>query len=464
MKESRYTFAMMQGEKLRVTITGLNNEGEGVVRAGDERFVLFVPDALPGEEATVRLVQLKKNYGLAKVLARHCSSADRREPLCPDFSRCGGCQLQHMNYASQLRLKTQTVCDALKRIAGLDEPPVSDCLSSPQQWGCRNKASLPTQNDRLSKIKAGFYKKRSHDIVPFTQCPVLIPALERQILSLLAQIRQEGLCGYDESKPDSNTNLLRHIISRKAFFTSESLSGIVLKRPPSGYEKKALQRIAVKISESSNGFIENINDKNGNFIWGDSTTCLSGRPVMEEQLGRFRFKMEISSFFQVNSAQALNLYNYAAGEALKDSPENILELYAGVGSLTAFLAAGCKKLTAVESWLPAAEYIAVNAELNGLGNITSSTGLAEEVTAGLTDQKYETVVLDPPRTGCAPAVISALLKIAPATIVYVSCNPATLSRDAKALISGGYKLLTAQPFDMFPQTGHVETVATFVRL
>ena len=149
---------------------------------------------------------------------------------------------------------------------------------------------------------------------------------------------------------------------------------------------------------------------------------------------------------------------------MKDSPENILELYAGVGSLTAFLAAGCKKLTAVESWRPAAEYIAVNAELNGLGNITSSTGLAEEVTAGLTDQKYETVVLDPPRTGCAPAVISALLKIAPATIVYVSCNPATLSRDAKALISGGYKLLTAQPFDMFPQTGHVETVATFVRL
>ena len=454
---------MMQGDKLRLTITGLNNEGEGIVRAGGDRFVLFVPDALPGEEVTVRIIQVKKNYGLAKVLERHSSSIDRVEPLCPSFSRCGGCQLQHMKYEAQLRLKTQTVYDALSRIAGLAEPPTRDCLASPQQWGYRNKASLPAQIDRKENLKAGFYKKRSHDVVPFDKCPVLMPKLEKQLCKVLALIKQSGLYGYDEGKPNNNINFIRHIVSRSSFYTNEALCGVVAKRSPNKSERKALLNIAEQLSPTTNGFILNINNREGNFIWGEKFDCLSGKSTMEEQLANFRLQFELSSFFQVNSAQALALYNFAAKEALGRGAAHVLELYSGVGSLTSFLAAGCTDVTAVESWEPAAKFIHANAELNGLQNISAHTGLAEDVVLQMTDKKFDAVVIDPPRTGCAPGVVNALLKISPARLVYVSCNPATLARDAKMLLADKYSLITAQPFDMFPQTGHVETVCVFDR-
>ena len=184
---------------------------------------------------------------------------------------------------------------------------------------------------------------------------------------------------------------------------------------------------------------------------------------MHETLAPYKFTFEISSFFQVNSEQALNLYNYAANLALENSPNNILELYSGIGSLTAFLAAGAKNVTAVESWEPATKYMEENARINGFNNIKGYTGTAEEVSNDLSDKKFDVVVVDPPRSGCAPEVVSSIIKMAPERIVYVSCNPATLARDIKLFSACNYKVVTARPFDMFPQTGHVETVALITR-
>ena len=184
---------------------------------------------------------------------------------------------------------------------------------------------------------------------------------------------------------------------------------------------------------------------------------------MAEQLGSHRLQFEISSFFQINSEHALNLYEYASGLAFADSPNDILELYSGTGSLTVFLASGAGSVTAVESWEPAAKYMKRNAELSGLSNITPYTAPAEEILSKLSAQKFDAAVLDPPRTGCAPEVIDSLIRIAPTKIVYVSCNPATLARDVKPLTAAGYKLESARPFDMFPQTGHVETVVLMSR-
>ncbi|NLD05882.1 MAG: class I SAM-dependent RNA methyltransferase, partial [Synergistaceae bacterium] len=164
---------MVQGDITKFIIREINNEGAGIVRLGDERFVVFVPDALPEEEVTCRIVQAKKNYAVAKVLERHNDSSIRIKPQCPVFGKCGGCQLQHINYASQLELKTKTVYDAIRRIGGVPDPSVNQCFPSPSQWGYRNKASLPVQNDRSQRFIAGFYKNRSHHIVPFTGCPVL---------------------------------------------------------------------------------------------------------------------------------------------------------------------------------------------------------------------------------------------------------------------------------------------------
>jgi 23S rRNA (uracil1939-C5)-methyltransferase len=453
---------MLQGEIRKFKITEINNEGEGIVRLGDERFVVFVPDALPEEDVTCRIVQAKKNYAVAKVLERHNDSSKRIKPLCPVYGKCGGCQLQHMDYASQLKLKTKTVYDAIRRIGGVSEPSVNKCIPSPSQWAYRNKASLPVQTDRREKFLAGFYKNRSHDIVPFIGCPVLLPMLESNVVALLRDLKEAGLVGWNEH--NSNVmNFIRHLVFRTAKFTDHSLCGVVAGRSANREEARKLKNIAAGLSDHLKGMVFNKNLSKGNFIWGDEFSSIHGDTVMQEMLGKYRFNFEISSFFQINSEQALALYEYAAKMAAGESPENILELYSGAGTLTAFLSEAAKHVTAVEEWPQASKYLKINAELNGLNNITGHSGSAEDVSEALSGEKFNTIVLDPPRTGCDPRVIAAIIKISPQKIVYVSCGPATLARDIKSLMSNGYAIRNIQPFDMFPQTGHVETVLTMAR-
>lgn len=451
-----------QGEIHTFTIERANNEGEGVVRT-DGGFVLFVPDALPGEEVTCRVVQVKKNYGLAKVLSRASDSPDRTKPRCPHFGRCGGCQLQHMAYEAQLTLKTTAVYDALKRIGGIAEPAVEKCQPSPSVWGYRNKASLPVQRGRQENFIAGFYKQRSHDIVQLTECKVLLPELEKTLLRMVPALREIGFSGYDERAQSKVINFIRHIVMRQGKFSGESLCGVVGTKKLNAGERNRLARKAEKDFPSLGGLIYNINGSPGNFIWGDAFETVRGAAVMTECLDKYRFSFEISSFFQINSRQTVNLYKKAADLALENAPGRILELYSGVGSLTAFLAAGAEKVTAVESWAPAARYIIPNTKNNGLDNVEAYSGRAEDLVKELASERYETVVLDPPRSGCAPAVIGAILETAPRRVVYVSCNPATLARDVKLLTDDKYTLETAHPFDMFPQTGHVETVVSMLR-
>ncbi len=453
---------MLQGEIRKFKITEINNEGEGIVRLGDERFVVFVPDALPEEDVTCRIVQAKKNYAVAKVLERHNDSSKRIKPLCPVYGKCGGCQLQHIDYSSQLELKRKTVYDAIKRIGGVPDPCVDGCIPSPSQWGYRNKASLPVQTDRMEKFIAGFYKNRSHDIVPFIGCPVLLPKLESNVVALLRDLKEAGLVGWNEH--NSNVmNFIRHLVFRTAKFTDHSLCGVVAGRSANREEARKLKNIAAGLSDHLKGMVFNKNLSKGNFIWGDEFSSIHGDTVMQEMLGKYRFNFEISSFFQINSEQALALYEYAAKMAAGESPENILELYSGAGTLTAFLSEAAKHVTAVEEWPQASKYLKINAELNGLNNITGHSGSAEDVSEALSGEKFNTIVLDPPRTGCDPRVIAAIIKISPQKIVYVSCGPATLARDIKSLMSNGYAIRNIQPFDMFPQTGHVETVLTMAR-
>ena len=454
---------MIQGEIKKLRISEINNEGEGIIRLGDERFVVFVPDALPEEEVTCRIVRSKKNYATAKVIERHNYSPIRIKPLCPVYGKCGGCQLQHIDYPSQLELKRKTVYDAIKRIGGVPDPCVDGCIPSPSQWGYRNKASIPVQADRRDKFLAGFYKNRSHDIVPFTVCPVLLPKLESNVVSLISDMKDSGFIGWNE-KSHHLMDLIRHLVFRTAKFTDQSLCGIVAGRSADGNEIRKLANIAATHSDDLMGMVFNKNISKGNFIWGDEFSTIHGNPVMQERLGKYRFNFEISSFFQINSEQALELYKYASKMAAGEFPGNILELYSGAGTLTAFLSEGAKHVTAVEEWPQASKYLKINAELNGLDNITGHSGSAEDVAETLSGEKFDTVVLDPPRTGCDPRVIASIVKISPQKIVYVSCGPATLARDIKRLTSCGYAIKNIQPFDMFPQTGHVEAVVLMSRV
>jgi len=458
---------LQQGDKITLNITGINNEGEGVARTGEEHFVIFVPDVLPGENVECRIVSLKKNYAVGKVVERRNNSSDRTEPLCASFNKCGGCQLQNMLYTAQLQLKRQTVEDALYRIGGeAGHIEVPDCIASPRQWGYRNKASLPVQQTKGNHFLTGFYKKRSHDIVPFTHCPVIMPFIEDAIISFIPEIKKEGFCGFNERNKENVNNVIRHIIFRKAEFTEESLCGIVGTQSLSQGEVSKLIAVAKKRKTIFNGLIFNKNASGGNFIWGDKFSRILGKTVMNESLGNYKFMFEVSSFFQVNSSQALNLYNYVKDLVSRVCPEGkILELYSGIGSLTVFLADVSKSVTAVESWEPASKYILKNAQLNGFNNVRVYSTTAEDIAVRQPLSNYDAIILDPPRTGCSSVVVKSLLNISPDYIIYISCNPATLARDVKLLATdNAYILKSIQPFDMFPQTGHVECVALMSRV
>jgi len=453
---------MLQGDIIEVEVTGVNNEGEGIARVGDNDFVLFVPNALPGEKVSARIVTLKKKYGIAKVLKRYNDSQDRVTPKCPSFGLCGGCQMQHLSYEAQLKLKTQTVYDALTRIGGEVQPKVEKCIASPDIWHYRNKASIPTQKDFKQSLKLGFYKKRSHDVIEFKCCPVLFKDMEREILNFKNFFGANGLNGYNEKQPNNVNNFIRHLVFRFSKFTKAASACLVVNRGPNTKEKNILSRI--KPIYTLNGVILNKNNKDSNFIWGDKDICISGVKTLSEKLGHFKFSFEISSFFQVNPEQAKNIYEYAAGKAKEYGAQNILELYAGIGTLSCFLAENARSVTAVESWKAASKYIAKNARQNNLNNVKVYEDTAEKVATELSNEKFDTIVLDPPRTGCDKSVIDAIAKISPHTVIYVSCNPATLARDTKLLAENVFKLISAQPFDMFPQTGHVETVAVIEKM
>lgn len=446
---------------LETTISDINSDGEGLVRIGEERFVLFVPNALPGERVQLRVVVKKRNYGLAKVIRRLSDSPVRTTPRCPAFGRCGGCQLQHIVYPAQLEMKRKVVVDALERIGGIASPNVAECVQSPHQWGYRNKVSLPVQNSRGERMRAGFYRPRSHDIIPYSHCPTLLPQMDEALAKMLGALRADGFCGVRDNKRPVGREMIRHIVIRRALNGGDMLCTIVCGRTPAKKERARLAAIVSAINGIS-GLSVDINESTGNFIWGGRTQAICGAQTMTEQLGDFKFEFEASSFFQVNTEQAFTLYKEATSLALADSPQSILELYSGVGTLTTFLASRGAHVTAVESWRPAAKFILPNAHANGINSVVAHIAEAEDIIESLTTQKFDVTVLDPPRGGCDEKVVAALLKISPKRIVYVSCNPATLARDAKALIGGGYRFVSARPFDMFPQTGHVETVTLFL--
>ncbi len=447
-----------QGDIVELIIEGISNEGSGIARIGEENFVIFVEDALPSEKISCRIVQKKRTWASGKVLERKNTAEIRRAPLCSSALTCGGCTHQHICYSHQLETKKQTVKDALERIGHFEDFTLFDCKSSPSEFGYRNKASIPVAW-KNGKFLAGFYKKLSHYIVPFASCPVLALRVEEICKILLAEIEKNKL---------SN---VREIVVRSATNGTDSLACVIMTRQPSKQEIETLKRIAKGIKQLT-GLSVNINESDSNFIWGDKFINIYGKDTMTETLDGLTFTMEVSSFFQINSLQAEQLYKYViellkAGEEIKS---NILELYSGVGSLTCFLARAVKNtqsVLAVESWKPASKYITHNAEQNNLSNVGVMEMEAEDAVE-LLEQKgemnFDAVVLDPPRSGCDKRVLEALIKISAPKIIYVSCNPATLARDAEILCQGGYKLISAKPFDMFPETGHVETVALMSRV
>lgn len=444
-------------ETVTLKISALSSDGAGIART--DKGIIFVQGALPGETVKAKIVARKKDFMIADTVEVETPSHGRTTPRCKYYGKCGGCQLQHANYSTQLKLKADIVIDAMTRLGGfrLSDKEIV-CEASPEAWGYRNKAAFPVQNIR-GKICTGFYRAGTHRLEMIRQCPVNAKRLNEIYGKILDGFDSERLPfdGYDER---TNTGKLRHIIARTGIHTGESLLSFVVNGKLSAKSVKSLVSLGNNARPST--ITMNHNSKPGNVILGTYTENLMGSGLITEILGKYRLAFDTTSFFQVNTGQAEKLFAYASSQVR--NARNILELYSGTGSLTCYLAGNAKSVTSIEEWRGAVKMAVRNLQANGFENVETLCGRSEEVISDLQDSgKYDAVVLDPPRDGCNRAVLDAVNRFGVRKVVYVSCNPATLARDCKILSGYGYRLESLKAFDMFPQTAHVESVAVLVK-
>jgi 23S rRNA (uracil1939-C5)-methyltransferase len=411
---------------IELAITALTHAGEGIGRHAGR--AIFVPFALPGETVQVEIVEEKKTFARARLVEIVTPAPDRIAPRCPHHfsltganklqTACGGCQLQHLAYPAQLQFKRQVVIDQFTRVGGFAEPQVRPTLPSPAEFNYRNHVQFAL----TLAGELGFRAANSHAIIPIRECHLLHPALA----ALFRHIQAEAGLDFDylTLRTGADDDVL------VVFETGAEAPEVELDLPVSA----ALLRPD-----------------------GSSFTVAGRDSVVAEVRGR-PFQVSAGTFFQVNASMTEQLVELVlAGLALQPG-ETVLDLYCGAGLFSAFMAPLAARVVGVEAYAPAVSDAAVN--LDEFENVEIYEAPAEEVLPGL-DMRFEAVVLDPPRAGCAPEVIEALVRLRPARLVYVSCDPATLARDAKRLAAGGYALEWVQPLDMFPQTHHVESVAKF---
>ena len=507
-----------KNEEITLEITDLGAEGEGIGRTG--AFLWFVKDALPGDRIRALVMKTKKSYGYARLQEVLKPSPDRIAPACPIARACGGCTLQAMDYAAQLKFKENKVLNNLRRIGGLDLAGVN-ChpirgMENPFRY--RNKAQFPvgTARDRghageaagrntsnkaakaAGRPVAGFYAGRTHSIIPCEDC-LLGPEENREILKTVLDWMEEfHVPAYDEA---AGTGIVRHVLVRKGFKSGQIMVCLVTngegvpqaedrrradknrdgRTDRGGRNDQAGKDVWGVLSDRLMALpgvttvVQNINRERTNVILGKETRVLTGPGFITDTIGDTEFEISAQSFYQVNPVQTEVLYGTALQYAGLTGKENVWDLYCGIGTISLFMAKQAKKVYGDEIVPQAIEDARRNAVRNGIGNAEFFVGKAEEVLPAwyaeqqrkpeAAREKIDVICVDPPRKGCDEACLQTMLQVAPERIVYVSCDSATLARDLKYLLADGrYTLTDVQPVDMFPQTVHVETVCLLSKL
>lgn len=442
-----------------IDIEDLGSRGEGVGRV--DGYTLFIEGALPGERVKAKITKVNKNYGFAKLMKVLEEAPARLDPICEYFGRCGGCQLQHMAYESQLKYKTQTVSDALIRIGKLEDIDVLPAIGMEDPTRYRNKAQFPVGMDG-KKAVLGFFGRRSHDIVDMDSCLIQHSVNDKITAIVRKFIDKYKIPVYDEK---AHRGIIRHVVTKVGFSTGEIMVVIVTNGKKLPHSDILVSMLRAEI-EGLESIVQNINSKDTNVILGRENIVLWGRDYIVDAIGEYKFRISPLSFFQVNPVQTEVLYEKALKYAKLSGKETVFDVYCGIGTISLFLAKHSKKVYGIEIVEDAVEDARKNAKLNGIQNAEFIVGAAERIVPDMVRNgiRPDVVVLDPPRKGCDRELLEAIAKVEPSRIVYVSCNPATLARDLGHLKEYGYSACEMQPVDMFPYTVHVETVVLMSRV
>lgn len=517
---------MNKNEIYEVTIEDISTDGEGIghIMVNDSRITIFVKDTVVGDRIQARIVKVKKTYVYGRLERLLTPSPYRVEPKCKNARNCGGCTLMQMSYDKQLEYKWNTVRNCLIRIGGLSgvEEKMEPVYGMTEPYYFRNKMQFPVGVDKNGKVTIGFYAGHTHSIIDLNRCEIGHPVNNYILSGLRPWLQQwQDINSKFIYQEETHTGLLRHILIRVGYSTGEVMVCLVVNgtRLPEGSREELIQILEYAVQEYNEelgnperavpggsqesagrgqavpdcdqnyvqqrrtwnhhqvcriaSVVLNINRDKTNRILGDTSKTLYGSPYITDYIGDIQFRISAQSFYQVNPVQTKVLYDKAVEYADLTGREVVWDMYCGIGTISLKLAQRAGQVYGVEIVPQAIEDARQNAELNGITNAEFYCGKAEEVVPEFYGKrKSETasgahpdvVVVDPPRKGCDPELLSTILAMSPERIVYVSCNPSTLARDLKILTEAQYEVQKVSVVDQFGHSTHVETVVLMSRV
>lgn len=443
-------------DTIELEIVSCSSEGSGVARF--DGMAVFVPGALLGERILAKIEKVNERFATARLLKVVSSSSSRVEPLCRYYSTCGGCDLMHMCCEEQLVFKTRRVRDALERIGGFSNIEVLPCVGADTLLHCRNKAVFSFA-ERNGKVISGCIAEKSHSVVPVKDCLIQSETANAALGIVTKWANECNVPAYNEK---TGKGCLRHLMIRTAS-TGETMV-VIVSAYPIPAEKELTARLKSGISTIAS-IINNLNPLKTSPLLGKKERTLFGASSIREKLFEFEFSVSAQSFLQVNTEQTLKLYSKAIAALELNINDNVVDLYCGIGTISLLMAKRAASVIGIEYIDRAIEDAKSNAARNGIGNAEFICGAAESVLPKLVASgiRIDKLLLDPPRKGAAREAIDAIIKSGVKTLCYVSCDPSTLARDCKLLAQAGYSISFVQPFDLFPQSHHVETVVSLSR-
>ncbi|EMF0114538.1 23S rRNA (uracil(1939)-C(5))-methyltransferase RlmD [Enterococcus hirae] len=451
MKEK---LSVKKNERYTLDIIDLSYEGMGVAKI--DGYPLFIENALPGERVEVLVVKVGNKFGYGKVEKWLTESPDRQPLKDNRLLRTGIAPLAHLNYEQQLLFKQKQVENVMSKIAKMPEVDILPNIPMENPVGYRNKAQIPVRR-MDGRLATGFYKKNSHELVEIEDYYIQDPAIDEAIKRVRDILQRFQVRGYNEAK---NEGQIRHIIIRRGHYSHEMMVVLVTRKEKFFKGKEIASIIHEELPEVVS-VIQNINEEKTNVILGDKEKVLYGRSYIEDQLLGKTYRISSKSFYQVNTEQTEKLYQTAIEFAALQKEDTVIDAYSGIGTIGLSLADKVKEVYGMELVPEAIEDAQFNALTNKIENAHYEVGKAETVMKKWQDKgvKPSVIVVDPPRKGLDARFIASAIDMAPAKLVYISCNPATFARDAKLFAESGYEVKKVQPVDLFPQTHHVELVA-----
>ena len=440
-----------KNEEYEVKIIDNGFEGEGIAKI--DGITIFIPNCIKGEKVRIKILKVTKNMCFGKVIEILEKSDKRCDADCDTYSKCGGCNFRHIDYAHSLEMKKKSVETTIKKSLKRDVE-VNEVIGMESPIYYRNKLQYPVGIGENGEAIMGIFANRSHRIIETSDCKIQNKKCQKVAKDVYEFIKKHKISGYNE---ETRTGIIRHVIVRIGIKTDEIMLTLVLNDFNLPHEKEFVDYIISNNPEIKT-IAKNLNNKNTNVILGNETEIIYGNGYIYDYLGNKKFKISPLSFYQVNPVQTEKLYAKAVEFADLTGNETIFDLYCGIGTIGIFASDKAKKLYGIETIAQAIEDAKQNVLINNIKNAEFFVGDVEKALPKFLKErnvKPDVVFVDPPRKGCDRTAIETLLRIEPKKIVYVSCNPATLARDLE-IFEEKYEMKRLAICDMFPGTAHVE--------